>query len=90
MRSRHEAAATAFGQRLTEAELSISMTPPELDIEISIEARDFSCRDGGESIFPPKSHLWPEITRYRRGVPYVIVTVGDVSRWDTVMKYIPL
>lgn len=91
MRSRHEAAVTSFCRKLTKARLSTWMTGGELDIEHSIRARDFSCRTGDDP-FPPKSYLWPDITRHRfaEREPYVDVTVGDVSRLGALMAYLPL
>ena len=88
MRSRHEAAVAKFSQHLTKLKFPTMWSPASLDIEHSVEARDFSCRTG-ESVFPPKSHLWPELTRCRENQPYVIVTVGDVSRLDTIWAYLP-
>jgi hypothetical protein len=88
MRSRHEAAVTKFSQRLTNLKFSTVWTTGELDIEHSVEARDFSCRTG-DSVFPPKSHLWPELIDCHRRHPFVIVTVGDVSRLGTILAYIP-
>jgi len=88
MRSRHEAAVTKFSQHLTKLKFSTMWSPASLDIEHSVEARDFSCRTG-DSVFPPKSHLWPELTRYRENEPYVIVTVGDVSRLGAISAYLP-
>jgi hypothetical protein len=88
MRSRHEAAVTKFNKRLTKLKFSTVWATGELDIEHSVEARDFSCRTG-DSVFPPKSHLWPELIDCRGRHPFVIVTVGDVSRLGSILAYLP-
>jgi hypothetical protein len=88
MRSRHEAAVTKFSQRLTDLKFSTVWSFVQNSISNIASRRETSCRTG-DSVFPPKSHLWPELIDCRGRHPFVIVTVGDVSRLGTILAYLP-